>query len=175
MEGSYEAESKLEIFLSQSQFKKQIDSLGSDVFSLLLDMYQEGKLDKNIREMFPAEKKDEFDEIAEELAQKNMAYRRKMYNYLINAKNYRVKDIFGEAYISVMEMKNSLIKKFGRSAYDSIYRNFINAQFDDSLLEAEGDYFFYIGEKRFTPKDKDGELIWIFGKVIELLYELNNG
>ena len=174
MEGSSEAESKLEIFLSQSQFKKQVDSLGSDVFSLLLDMYQEGKLDENIKNMFPVEKKQEFDEIAEELGEKNIIYRKKMYNYLMNAKNYRVKDIFGDDYDSVMEMKNSLIRKFGKSAYSSIYRNFINAQFDDSLLEAEDDYFFYIGKRKFTPKDKDEELIWIFGKVVELLYEVNN-
>jgi hypothetical protein len=74
-----------------------------------------------------------------------------------------------------MGMKNALISKFGKSGYSSIYRNFINAQFDDSLLEAEGDNFFYIDKRRFTPKDKDEELIWIFGKVIELLYGVNNG
>ncbi|MCL4372637.1 hypothetical protein M1384_01065 [Candidatus Parvarchaeota archaeon] len=175
MEGSSEAESKLEIFLSQSQFKKQVDSLGTDVFSFLLDMYQEGKLDKKIKYMFPTEKKREFDEIAEEISEKNAAYRKKMYNYLLNAKNYRAKDIFGEAYDHVMGMKNALISKFGKSGYSSIYRNFINAQFDDSLLEAEGDNFFYIDKRRFTPKDKDEELIWIFGKVIELLYGVNNG
>ena len=172
MEGSSEAESKLEIFLSQSQFKKQVDSLGSDVFSLLLDMYQEGKLDKSIRNMFPAEKKQEFDEIEEELSEKNRNYRKKMYNYLMNTKNYRVKDIFGEVYGSVMEMKNAIISKSG---YSSIYRNFINAQFEESLLEAEGDDFFYISKRRFTPKDKEEELIWVFGKVVELLYGVNNG
>jgi hypothetical protein len=175
MEGFSGSESKLEKFLLQSQFKKQVDSLGPDVFSLLLDMYQEGNLDENIKNMFPKEKKRQFDEIAEELSGKNLAYRKDLYDYLMNAKNSRLKDIFGDAYDSVISMKNSLMSKFGKSEYDSIYKNFINAQFEDSLLEAEGDTFFYIGKRRFTPKDKDEELIWIFGKVIELLYGVNNG
>lgn len=174
MEDIPAAESKLEIFLSQSQFKKQVDSLGYDVFSLLSDMYQEGKIDKKVESMFPADKKQEFEEIDEELSEKNGVYRRKMYNYLMNAEDYRVKLVFGEEYNKVMKMKNAIISKFGSSGYGSLYKNFINAQFDDSLMEAEGDDFFYIGNKRFTPKDKDEELIWIFGKVVELLYEVNN-
>jgi len=174
MENINKSESRLELFLSQSQFKKQVDSLGLDVFSFLLDMYQEGKLDKRIKGMFPAEKKQEFDEIDEELSEKNSVYRGKMYNYLMNANDYRVKAVLKDEYDKVMAMKNYLISRLGKSGYLSIYSNFIHAQFDDSLMEAEGDSFFYIGKMRFTPKYKDEELIWIFSKVVELLYEVNN-
>ena len=82
--------------------------------------------------------------------------------------------VFGNEYERVMSLKNKILEKFGKSGYNSIYRNFINAQFNDSLMEAEGDDFFYIGKRRFTPKDKDEELIWIFGKVVELIYRINN-
>ena len=174
MEDASKADSRLEIFLSQSQFKKQVASLGPEVFSFLFDMHQEGKFDKRIEYMFPIEKKQEFDEIEDELSEENGVYRGKMYRYLLNAGDYRVKAVFGDAYETVMRMKNELISRLGESVYDSLYKNFINAQFDDSLMEAEGDGFFYIDKRRFTPKDKDEELIWVFGKVVELLYGINN-
>ncbi len=174
MEGLPKADSTLEIFLSQSQFKKQVDSLGYNVFSFLSDMYEEGKFDEKTRKMFPVEKKQEFDEIAEELSEKNGIYRRTMYKYLSDSKDYRPKAIFGEEYERIMGLKNKLLEKFGKSGYDSLYSNFMNAQFKDSLMEVEGDDFFYIGSRRFMPKEKDEELIWIFGKVVELLYEVNN-
>ncbi len=64
MKSASENESRLEIFLSQSQFKKQVDSLGYNVFSLLLDMYEESKFDDEKKRLFPAEKKEEFSEIS---------------------------------------------------------------------------------------------------------------
>ncbi|MCL4362587.1 MAG: hypothetical protein OH338_00370 [Candidatus Parvarchaeota archaeon] len=174
MEDIPRAESRLEIFLSQSQFKKQVDSLGYNVFSFLSDMYEEGKFNENIRKMFPNEKKQEFDEIAEELSEKNGAYRGIMYRYLVDSGDYRPKAVFGNEYERIMGLKNKILEKFGKSGYGSLYSNFINAQFNDSLMEAEGDEFFYLGKRRFTPKDKDEELIWIFGKVVELIYRINN-
>jgi hypothetical protein len=175
MEGTSNTGSRLEIFLSQSQFKKQVDSLGPDVFSFLSDMYEEGKFDEKIKEMFPIEKKKEFDEITEELYESNGTYRGELYKYLLNANDYRVKEVFGESYKTIMGIKDMLITRFGKSGYGSIYNNFMHAQFNNSLMEAEGDEFFYIGGKKFIPKDKDEELIWTFGKVLELLYAVNNG
>ena len=53
MKSASENESRLEIFLSQSQFKKQVDSMGYNVFSLLLDMYEESKFDDEKKAFFP--------------------------------------------------------------------------------------------------------------------------
>ncbi|MCL4391291.1 MAG: hypothetical protein M1284_02775 [Candidatus Parvarchaeota archaeon] len=173
MKSASENESRLEIFLSQSQFKKQVDSMGYNVFSLLLDMYEESKFDDEKKRFFPAEKKEEFSEISEELSERNSIYRGRLYRYLQDSDDYIVKLVFDSEYDNIMKKKNYLLEKFGKQGYLSIYNNFVNAQFDDSLMDAEGDGFFYINDRRFTPKNRDGELIWTFGKVIELLYSIN--
>ncbi len=173
MENTSKSESKLEIFLSQSQFKKQVDLLGFNAFSFLLDLYEESKVDERLKHLFPECKEKEFNEVSAEMSADNGAYMNVLYKYLSNSNGYREKKVFGKAYNRVYLMEDTLVNILGDKTYNSIYKNFVNAQFQDSLKNAEGEDFFYIGEKKFVPESKDEELIWTVGKVIELLYEIN--
>jgi hypothetical protein len=172
MENALKSKSDLEIFLSQSQFKKQVDLLGHDAFAFLSSLYEEGKFDERMKLMFPEEKRKEFDEISAEMLEDNGIYIKTMYKYLSNSVDYRPKVVFGKAYQSVMRMEDTLVERLGNGVYSSIYKNFVNGQFNDSLKNAEGDDFFYINDTRFVPANKDEELIWTVGKVIELLYDI---
>ena len=68
MENTSKSESKLEIFLSQSQFKKQVDLLGFNAFSFLLDLYEESKVDERLKHLFPEYKEKEFNEVSAEMS-----------------------------------------------------------------------------------------------------------
>ncbi len=158
----------LDTFLSESEFKRQVNLLGYDVFSILLDMYEEGKFDSRIKDVFPQEKYWEFSKISDELLWKNSKYRSGLYDYLVRATDDSVKEVLGSEYDSIMEKKRRVMDSVG---YDAIYKNFISGQTGDSLMEAEGDRFFYIKDKKFLRKSKNSELIWVFAKTVEFLYE----
>ncbi len=170
MKSLLSGESELEIALSQSQFKRQVDSLGYDVFYFLLDMYEEGKVNSRIKSMFPLDKKEQFDEVSNELSGNNLEKRKVFYGYLMSSDDHQPRIVFGRSYDFVMEMKDKLLEKFKMEGYKSLYENFVNAQFNDNLIDAEGDDFFYLKDERFISADKDEELIWIFGKTVEFPY-----
>ena len=167
MKGELE-DGNLDRILSQSEFKKQVDALGSDVFSMLLDLHEEGKINSYLMSLFPREKLDEFNRVSSELlglGSKVISFFR---NYLDSSNELAVRETVGKEYENIMPKRDKVLKILG---YDALYKGFINAQSNDSLMESEGDTFFYIREKKFSPKNKNSELIWVFAKTVEFLYE----
>ncbi len=158
----------LDEILLNSEFKEQVDLLGKDLFLLLLDFYNESKIDPRIMELFPHEKKRDFELVSHELSKIDHRERKVFHDYLNNSNDKAVRNLLGECYRSIMYKKEKLLESSG---YDSLYKFFINAQANDSIIESEGDSFFYIGNKRYTGKGKNSELIWVFAKSVEFLYE----
>ncbi len=167
MEGNAK-QGSLEVFLSQSKFKKQADYLGSEVFFMLSRLYLEGLSHPESKALFPDALINDFQEIHSELSHADKQRKSMLYNYLVAMGAAKTKEVLGKSYDSIMEKKRLLLDKLG---YSSIYKNFVNAQAGDSLMEAEGDEFFYINGSKGHLNDYGRELIWVFAKTVEFLYE----
>ncbi len=163
-------EKRLDFVLAASQFKRQVDLLGPHLFGVFSDLYELSKISPNIHMMFPAQKREAFDEINEELRSgggKNAAV---MLKYLVDSKDLRLRAAFSDRYDTLDHMRAVIMHSMGKAGYDAVMNEFILNVHTRRLEMELGDDFFDFCGVSFVPQSDDERYIQLYAKTVESIY-----
>ncbi len=166
----------LDVVLATSQFKKQVDSLGPDLFSLFSDFYERAKVDELAREMFPESKAAEFEEVSRELMDNRGENMGLMHRYLMDSNDFRMRTVFGKKYGDLQDMRRVILGSRGKEGYAMILNKFAMNVYSHMMVDDQGRAFYRFKGVKFVPNNDDEFYILLYAKTIEGVYDrLCNG